>query len=80
MSQEDLTIDMDNESNLSVEESSTSTEPDQTTEAVVDTKPATKTSTVKKGTRGRKSVKKEGDAKSPVVLVKPIEMQKKMKY
>ena len=77
MSQEDLTIDMDNESNLSVEESSTSTEPDQTTEAVVDTKPATKTSTVKKGTRGRKSVKKEGDAKSPVVLVKPIEMQKK---
>ena len=77
MSQSDGSIDMSETGSSYIEGSDNSAVEDKATEAVVDTKATTKTTAAKKSTRGRKPVKKDGDPKSPIVLVKPIEMQKK---
>ena len=68
---------MEVDSGINSEESVENTSHEETHEAVADTKQATKAGTTKKPTRTRKNIKKDGDPKSPIVLVKPIDMQKK---
>ena len=77
MSNPDASIDMESYEESSNELNLESSGADKPTEPVADTKAATKPTGAKKTTKAKRPVKKDGDPKSPIVLVKPIEMQKK---